>query len=216
MRKDAFDDLGLERFDYVAELNEARETLRRKIGVYVRNNPKTSIRELSEAFHLSLGAISEIVKKYRPGRKIGRPPGRQVIFDLILWKKGQKHRRLVAIRTSEKGITEKQMRKRVIEFYGAARAPLSKRRSRDGCEVWDYRKMVIPQKVEQRFLQRGSEIEMDISLLLQCIENGSTSKPGDIACKYVKRWMDEHHRRKTPTHNWAQSTLEKYKTLPQG
>ena len=84
MKDDAFDDVRCP-FNYKAELKRARRALNAKIGGYIAENPTESYRDLAKKFHLSLGTLSKIARRYEPKRKPGprrrRPPR---INDAIL------------------------------------------------------------------------------------------------------------------------------------
>ena len=75
MKDDAFDDVQCP-FNYKKELRKARTALNAKIGKYISKNRMRSYRELAKEFHLSLGTLSKIARRYEPKRKPGPRPRR--------------------------------------------------------------------------------------------------------------------------------------------
>lgn len=73
MKDDAFDDVRCP-FNYKAELRRARRALNAKVGKYISENPTTSYRELAKKFHVSLGTLTKIARRYEPKRKPGPRP----------------------------------------------------------------------------------------------------------------------------------------------
>lgn len=74
MKDDAFDDVQCP-FNYKKELRKARTALNAKIGKYISKNRMRSYRELAKDFHLSLGTLSKIARRYEPNRRPGPRPG---------------------------------------------------------------------------------------------------------------------------------------------
>jgi hypothetical protein len=70
MKDDAFDDVQCP-FNYKKELKKARTALNARIGKYISKNRMRSYRELAKEFHLSLGTVSKIARRYDPKRKPG-------------------------------------------------------------------------------------------------------------------------------------------------
>jgi transposase len=84
MKDDAFDDLRCP-FNYKAELKRVRRGLNEKVGRYISENPTESYRDLAKEFHLSLGTLSKIARRYEGKRKPGPRPRRPPrINDSIL------------------------------------------------------------------------------------------------------------------------------------
>jgi hypothetical protein len=75
MKDDAFDDVQCP-FNYKKELRKARTALNARVGKYISKNRMMSYRELAKEFHLSLGTVSKIARRYDPKRKPG-PRSRQ-------------------------------------------------------------------------------------------------------------------------------------------
>jgi hypothetical protein len=75
MKDDAFDDVRCP-FNYKAELKRARRALNAKVGRYISENPIESYRDLAKAFHLSIGTLSRIARRFGGKRKAGRRPRR--------------------------------------------------------------------------------------------------------------------------------------------
>jgi transposase len=73
MRTDAFDDMECP-FNFKKELRKARTALNAKVGKYISKNRMRSYRELAKEFHLSLGTLSKIARRYEPKRKPGPRP----------------------------------------------------------------------------------------------------------------------------------------------
>lgn len=84
MKDDAFDDLRCP-FNYKAELKRVRRALNAKVGRYISDNPAKSYRDLAKKFHLSIGTLSEIGRRYEGDRKPGPRPRRPPrVEDAIL------------------------------------------------------------------------------------------------------------------------------------
>jgi hypothetical protein len=66
MRDDAFNDLGYASFDFGDELKKARRELEGRIARYCERNPSKGYREIAEAFGISAGTLSSIVRKRAP------------------------------------------------------------------------------------------------------------------------------------------------------
>jgi transposase len=75
MKDDAFDDVVCP-FNYKAELRRVRRALNAKLGRYILENSTVSYREMAKKFHLSLGTLSKIARRYEPKRKPGPRPRR--------------------------------------------------------------------------------------------------------------------------------------------
>ena len=75
MKDDAFDDVQCP-FNYKAELKRARRALNAKVGRYISENPTESYRDLAKEFHLSIGTLSRIARRFEGKRKAGRRPRR--------------------------------------------------------------------------------------------------------------------------------------------
>jgi hypothetical protein len=73
MKDDAFDDVRCP-FNYKAELKRARRALNAKVGRYISDNPTDSYRHLAKEFHLSIGTLSRIARRFEGKRKAGRRP----------------------------------------------------------------------------------------------------------------------------------------------
>jgi transposase len=80
MKDDAFDDVRCP-FNYKAELKRARRALNAKVAKYIAENPMVSYRELAKKFHLSLGTLCKIARRYEPKRKPGPRPRRPRSID---------------------------------------------------------------------------------------------------------------------------------------
>ena len=75
MKDDAFDDVQCP-FNYKAELKRARRALNAKVGRYISEYPTESYRDLAKEFHLSIGTLSKIARRFEGKRKAGRRPRR--------------------------------------------------------------------------------------------------------------------------------------------
>jgi hypothetical protein len=75
MKDDAFEDVRCP-FNYKAELKRARRALNAKVGRYISENPTESYRDLAKEFHLSIGTLSKIARRFEGKRQAGRRPRR--------------------------------------------------------------------------------------------------------------------------------------------
>ena len=75
MKHGAFDDVRCP-FNYKAELKRVRRALNAKIGRYISDNPTRSYIDLAKEFHLSVGTLSMIARRFEGKRKAGRRPRR--------------------------------------------------------------------------------------------------------------------------------------------
>ncbi len=210
MKIETFDDLVCP-FNYNAELKKAREALKQKIVMYVLANREKNIRELAAEFKISSGAMLKITKEYCHRRKLGRPSGRKVTFDVWHLKDGEEQKRQITVKTTGKRIPIERMRSRVVSYFNATRASVAKYVKTEGCAEWNYNEL---EKSAMSPTYKGTdETEMDIRTLLSCIEGGSTSESGEIAYRYVIRWLKDHRQSKHGTYDRAHRMAVQYAAL---
>jgi hypothetical protein len=66
MKADAFDDLWDNPFSYREEMKKARRDLEGRIARYAERNPAQGYRQIAEAFSISVGTLSAIVRERAP------------------------------------------------------------------------------------------------------------------------------------------------------
>jgi len=118
MKHDAFADVHCP-FNYLAELEKAREALNAKVGTYIAENPAAGYRELSKQFGISSATICAIAKKYSRKRKPGRRSrGRKITFDVQHEIGGKKlTTRVTVVSGDARDATVGSMRQLVATYY---------------------------------------------------------------------------------------------------
>ena len=96
------------KFNFAQELKKARRALEDRVAAYASENPDLSYRDLRDAFRLSLGALSKILKSRQ------NPKASRVSFLVRYERGGEKVLTVVTVRGRA---TTEQKRLRLTELY---------------------------------------------------------------------------------------------------
>jgi hypothetical protein len=97
------------RFNFPDELRKARRALEERVAEYAAEHPAMGYRELCEAFNLSLGTLSSIMRRRRKKRNASR-----TVFVVRHENEGKKLTTVVTVTGAASG---EQKRRWLVSYY---------------------------------------------------------------------------------------------------